>query len=378
MTTEVEMIRYPSPALSAFIATWMVAMPAAGQDDFSRSIAGIEDGRGGLAMSLELSIKVYRPLATPQPHGDLLVAQEFQPGSTEETILRYIQMAVRGDTEGMAKLHEPGQGDVREAGSCPCGPNRGPYYRIPDSFKLVSFRYAWLYRDYAVYMVTFRESARRSSGVFISTRRRDGRIFIAARPGGPVYEATSFLISLADPDRSPISAIGNPPEDLSHTVRIDGGTNPIDIHFTGTLQPAFVHWLPAGQSEHTGRVAAYASQILATSAELSDEAFIDLFHPWVSGSLRSRVASDPGYLAEVRDIYASDADIAHVFTVDVGHRQLHTYLTEDRQDQLRHMLLMRDGEEVAPAGTPPEHGLQSLLQIDAIQQYLLRIWREQN
>ncbi len=375
---KVATVRFALSVLAAFATALVVATPATSQDDFPRTIASIDDDRRGLVMALELFLNVYRPLAAPRRHGDFLVDQEIQPGSAEETILRYIQLAVSGDTTGMAELHEPGQAGARNDGSCPCGPLGAPYYRIPDSFKLLSFRYAWLYRDYTVFMVTFQESARMSSGVFISTRRHDGRVLIAARPGGPVYDTASFLLSLADPDRSPASLTDRPPGHLNHTVRIDGGASPIDMHFTGILQSSGVDWQPAGQTAPTGEAAVLASNVLATSAELSDEAFIELFHPWVVGNLKSRVASEPDYLADVRAMYMADTDIAHVFTFDVGHRLLHTYLAEDQPDRLRHMLIMRDGPDLALAGTPPEFGLASMMEIDAVQQYLFDIWRDQD
>lgn len=367
------MRRVPLQMLMAATAAWMFASPAAGEESFERAIVSVEDDRGGPAMAVELSLKTYRPLATPRQHGEFLVDIDVQPGSAEETILRYVQLVGSDDIAGYTELQEPYRGN----GPCPCGSRSGPFYRISERFKLLSFEQAWLFRDYQVFQIRFQESAHRSSAVFISTRLQDGRVHIAPRPSDPAYEVASFLLMLADLHRGPLQPNELPPGGLDLSVQIDGGENPLTVHFGGTIHPNSAGWRPADRSGSADPVAAFAAEILATSAELDDETFISLFHPWVSDSVRQRAGRDAEYLHEVRSLYAAGSDIAHVFTFEIGRRLIHTYSVADQPDRLHHMLIMRDGQDLALAGTPPESGIESLMAIDAVQQYLLELWRDQ-
>ncbi len=375
---EVEVVRVALQTLSAVTAAWLIASPAAGQDEIPRTIVGIDDGRGGLAMAVELSLKIYQPLTSPRLHGDYLVDHSTPPGSAEEAILQYVDMVISGDTTGLAALHEPDQVGGHDGQPCGCGSNREPYYGIPDTFKSVSFQHAWRYRDYYVIRIEFKESIRRSSAVFIATRLHDGKPRIATRPRDPVFEVVEFLLALAGPHRTPARLIGSPPDTLDHAVQIDGGTNAVTVHFGGILHSSDFGWQPAGRSRPSGRVAAFAADLLATSADLSDDEFIDLLHPWVSQSARARAGRDPDYMGEVRGMYTSASDIAHVFTVEVSPRFLHTYLTQDQPDRLRSMLIMEDDQDLAPAGLPPHFALESLMALDPMQQYLLELWHGQD
>ncbi len=333
--------------LLAVAAAWMIASPAAGQEGFERTIVGIEDDGGALAIAVELSLKVYQPLTSPRRHGAFLVDTEIQPGTAEETVLRYMQLVGSGDTAGYTGLHEPDQGNGLADELCPCGSRSGPNYRIPDRFKLLMFEWAWLYRNYTIFQISFRESANRSSGVNIATRLHDGKVYIAARPRGHAFEAASFLLWLAEPGQGLSQPSAFSPGDLERAAQIDGGANPLMVHFGGTLHSSSVGWQPAERSNNPDRVATFAAEILATSTELDEDAFVNLFHPWVSDSLRSRADRDPGYLEEARRMYSATSDIAHVFTFEIGRRLLHTYATEDQPDRLRHMLIMKDGQDLA-------------------------------
>lgn len=355
----------------------VVASSAATADGAGPVRLAIDDDHGQTQMALELRLEVFETLPTKRRFGDFLIDFEPAPDSVAETVVQYVRAAVEGDEASMAALHEPAALADRADRPCNCGPRSGPYYRIPERFKSLSLQYAWHFQDYVVVAVRFEESPRSWSQVFVATRRHDGNVFISERPRSAAFDAVSFLLMLTRSPTQATTVIETPIAGLDHAVRIAGGADPITFHFDGVLHASVAGWQPAGTETSGDRVAQVASHILATSDTVDDEEFIRWFHPWVSDSVRGRATADPEFLDDVREMYRTTSDIAHVFTFALAPRYLHAYLGEDDPNALRGMLIMEHEGDLAPAGTPPALGFESILEIDAVQQYLLNLWRGQ-
>lgn len=361
--------------LAALVAASMTVSLANAQEAISRSITSINDDRGREAMALELSLTSYQRHASPRQHGNFFVDIDIAPGSAEESVIRFVDLARKDKEAAMADIFEPVERSDSNEPPCGCGSHRRPTYHVPDTFKTLSFRYAWLYQDYKIILVEFRKSARSSTSVFIATRVHNGKSYIASRPRDDTFDAISELLSLARSPGSASPATDTVPDHLRHAVQIAGGLNPITVHFDGTGYSRSAGWRRASETRPANRAATFASTVLATSQALGDDDFLELIHPWVSDSARSRAGRDADFLDEMRSMHAATSEIAHVFTIAVGRRHVHTYVTREQPDRLRNMIIMEDGRTLALAGIPPGGGLQSLMAHDVMQQYLLDLWR---